>query len=1277
MTATLAADAAVEVRPAAPASAFKPIEADCITALRHRPKLLESRVEHFAATPCGARVADLFRRMSLAKGVGVSGKIPSRRPRTVAAAEVSARARPEHRKPRRDTDPAGVRGGAFPIVGIGMSAGGLEVAIAFLRAMPADSGMGFVFVQHLDPTHESMLADLLARATTMPVSRITDGMRVEPNRVYVIVPAKTLVIEHGLLRLTEPTEPRGQRHPIDAFFSALAMDRTTKAIAVILSGAGSNGTAGLQDIKQFGGMCIAQDPKTAKFDSMPRHAINSGAIDLVLTAEMMPDALRRYVDHSYVESPKPEVIATGPGAELGDVLALLRTRGGHDFGAYKPNTLSRRTHRRMSLAGVEQLDDYMAILDRTPGEVTALTRDLLINVTGFFRDPEAWDALDMEVITPLVEKVEPDQSIRAWVPACSTGEEAYTIAMLLHERGEAAGKRFSVKIFATDPAEHNLGRARKGEFPASMVESLPAGRLARFFDKGDDDYYRIKPKIRETVMFAPQNLLTDPPYSRMDLVSCRNLLIYLEPDAQERVLSLAHFALREGGYLFLGNAETIGQRGHLFSTVSKRWRIYRRAGPARSPTLDVRAWSLRDAPTASSKAAPKIAEIALRSLAERFAPASVLIDPNFHVLHFHGLTEDYLSQPAGAPTLDLLSLTREGLRLPVRGAVRKVIEGARSVTLRSNAKGGAKTDRVLVTASALGDARNASDLILVSFAKDQGAAPVKGLRRTPRAAALQGRAERSAERDFQEELNTTRDELRDTIEQFETTNEELTAANEEVTSINEELQSTNEELESSKEELQSLNEELNTVNSQLERKVAELEDAGDDLRNLLTGSEIATIFLDVRMRIKWFTPAVKSLFDLIDKDVGRPIGNFTQKFTNGGLVEKAQAAIDRLETSEEDILADTGQRYLLRVLPYRTGDNRIAGAVATFIDITDLKATQAQIADARDYAEAIVETIRDPLVVLTADLRVQSANAAFYALLEAGRAKTVGQRIYELGGGKWNIPQLRLLLEEMLPLQHQISDFEVELAAPRSERRWLTLNARRIEGGQNRPDLILLAMEDISARKDSSHHQDILIGELSHRVKNTLTVVQSLATQTLRRSPSLEVFGEAFQGRLQALGRAHDTIIEGNWRGIGLRDLVEQALKPFQSADRIAYRQSVDVELQPQLSLALTMILHELATNAVKYGALSGAVGQVVISWRLEGAGAAARVAFDWTERGGPVVKRPTHRGHGVNFVERSVAYDLNGEGKVEFAAEGVKAVMCFPLPTAGIFTPATVEESD
>ncbi|WP_164985662.1 chemotaxis protein CheB [Bosea sp. Tri-44] len=1142
-------------------------------------------------------------------------------------------------------------GAAFPIVGIGMSAGGLEVATEFLKAMPPDSGMGFVIVQHLEPTRKSLLAELLGRHTDMPVIEVEDGMAVQANHVYVIVPAQTLLIEDGILRLREPAEPRGRRHPIDHFFTALAKDRKTGSIAVVMSGAGSNGSAGIQDIKLSGGMCIAQTPETAKFDSMPRHAIASGAVDYVLTPDEMPAALMRYAQHPYIEGDATEVIAGASESSFGDVLTLIRARSGHDFRQYKRTTLTRRTHRRMGLAGLDSFDDYLLKLRDDPAELQALVRDMMINVTGFFRDPEAWDALDRDVIGPLVQRAAPDQAIRAWVPACSTGEEAYTIAMLLAEHAETAEKGLQLKIFATDLADNNLAAARRGVYPGSMVESLSSDRLDRFFEKTGESY-RIKREIRETVVFAPQNLLVDPPYSKMDLVSCRNLLIYLDADGQNRVLSLAHFALREGGYLFLGNAESVGQRDHLFSIVSKRWRIYQRSGGSKAVDLPI--WPPVQAQE-RERAKPKLADVTVQALADRFGPASVVIDRHYRIQHFHGTTVDYLTQPPGAPTLDLMAMARDGLALAIRRAVKQVLEdneAAKSVATR------AKTGRVEVTASPLGG-RNGDGLILVSFSPAR-----KGPESRP-AASRTKKAKPEQERDYDDELREAREELQAIVEEYETANEELKAANEEATSVNEELQATNEELESSKEELQSLNEELNAVNTELEHKVAELDETGDDLRNLLSGNDIATIFLDTHTRIKWYTPAVSRLFDVIDADIGRPIANLAQKFVDGDLVGKAREAIDKLAMSEETIRADNGRSYSLRVQPYRTGDNRIAGAVASFVDVTELERSQSHIAEARDYAQAIVRTVHDPMIVLDGGLRVQSANPAFYQYFQVDAKETEGRRVYELGDGQWDIPALRKLLGDLLPTAGWIADFGVEHDFPQIGRRWMALNAQRILGYGDRPDFILLAFNDMTERKQAELHREMLIAELSHRVKNSLMVVQSLAAQTLSSSGTVEEFGKAFTGRLQALGRAHDIALKGGFRHVALGRIVGQALEPFRINGRIEIAEGPLVDFEPVVSQSLTLMLHELATNALKYGALSTDAGLVSIGWRIETNGGNPRFELTWTESGGPAVSAPGRVGQGTRFIKGSVRHELRGEAILDFRPEGLLATIAFPLKDA------------
>ncbi|WID98821.1 CheR family methyltransferase [Bosea vestrisii] len=784
-----------------------------------------------------------------------------------------------------------------------------------------------------------------------------------------------------------------------------------------------------------------------------------------------------------------------------------------------------------------------------------------------------------------------------------------------------------------------------------MVERLSSDRLDRFFEKTGESY-RIKREIRETVVFAPQNLLADPPYSKMDLVSCRNLLIYLDADGQNRVLSLAHFALREGGYLFLGNAESVGQRDHLFSIVSKRWRIYQRSGGPKAVDLPI--WPPVQSPE-HERAKPKLADVAVQALADRFGPASVVIDRHYRIQHFHGTTVDYLTQPPGAPTLDLMAMARDGLALAIRRAVKQALENneaAKSVATR------AKTGRVEVTASPLGG-RSGDGLILVSFSPAR-----KGSELRP-AASRTKKGNPDQERDYDDELKEAREELQAIVEEYETANEELKAANEEATSVNEEL----------RRPMRSSNRPKRNCNRSTRSSTRSTPNSSTRWPNstrpvmtfaiFLSGNDIATIFLDTHTRIKWFTPAVNRLFDVIDADIGRPIANLAQKFVNGDLVGKARAAVDKLAMSEETIRADNGRSYSLRVQPYRTGDNRIAGAVASFVDVTELERSQTRIAEARDYAQAIVRTVHNPMIVLDGSLRVQSANPAFYQYFQVDAKETEGHHVYELGNGQWGIPALRKLLEDLLPTQGWIADFLVEHDFPQIGRRWLALNAQRIIGYGDRPGLILLAFNDMTERKQAELHREMLVAELSHRVKNSLMVVQSLAAQTLNSSRTLEEFGKAFTGRIQALGRAHDIALRGGFQRVALGGIVGQALAPFRINGRIEIAEGPLVDFEPVVSQSLTLMLHELATNALKYGALSTGAGMVSVGWRIEANGSNPHLSLTWTESGGPAVSAPGRVGQGTRFIKGSARHELRGEATLDFLPEGLLATIAFPLKDA------------
>ncbi len=783
----------------------------------------------------------------------------------------------------------------------------------------------------------------------------------------------------------------------NSFFRSLAEDQAERAIAIVLSGTGTNGSLGLRFVKAEGGIALAQDPETAAFDGMPRAAIATGVVDLVLPPGQMPEALLSIARHSYVRQPAATLEEPAPEDQLKALLTAVRATTGQDFGSYRKRTLLRRIHRRMGLHRIEGLADYVLRLRGDPREVRALAADLTINVTGFFRDPEAWQALADKVVRPLLRERPAGSTIRVWVPGCSTGEEAYSIAMVFFEQAAAAQRTIDLRVFATDVAAGVFASARGGVYPGSIAQDVSAERLERWFDK-DDDTYCVRRALRETITFAPQNLLQDPPFSRLDLISCRNLLIYLEPEIQKRIVSLFHFALREGGHMFLGPAETIGGEDELFSPVSKKWRIFQRLGPTRHELVDFPIISSGDglgaAPEATAAVEPPLraGQLMDQALLERYAPASALIDTRFRVLYLRGPTENYLRPPAGEPSYDLLAMAREGLQAALRMTVRQAIEQGGEATGNARVRRGDAVQPVRIVVAPLRTGRDTALRLLVGFLDREPASAE---------AATADVDEALSEDQLQSELYTTREDLRFSIEQMEATNEELKASNEEIRSINEELQASNEELETSKEELQSLNEELNTVNNQLQAKVGELEARTDDLNNLLNSTDIATLFLDRSLCIRWFTPSMRSLLELLPTDIGRPVTHFAQRFSNGSLVEEARKVLERLLPADAEVVDDLGRWYIRHIVPYRTAADRIDGVVVTFTEITERKRREREALEAKEFAEAIVGAVRFPLVVLTPELRVRSANAAFYETFEVRPDETEGRPLAQLGNRQW------------------------------------------------------------------------------------------------------------------------------------------------------------------------------------------------------------------------------------------------------------------------------------
>ena len=899
------------------------------------------------------------------------------------------------RSPGRSEEGAGNQSGACPVVGIGASAGGLEAFTRFFEATPPETGMAFVLVQHLDPTHESLTAELLGKHTRMPVRQVAEDISVRANHVYVIPPNKYLSISKGVLRLAPPLERRGIRMPIDFFFRSLAEDQQEWAIGIILSGTGTDGTLGLKEIKTVGGMAIAQDPRTGQHGGMPQSAIANDAVDHVLPVERMPETLLKYAQHPYVAvgrvAPSPETSAD----DLTRTMALVRARLAFDFTGYKKGTLRRRVRRRMGLRHFEHMVDYLRLLRGDLDELKALFKDLLIGVTRFFRDPPAWKFLEAKVLAALLREREPATPLRVWVPGCATGEEAYSLAIVLieHAQGQRSGP---IQVFASDVDEEALDFARAGLYSESIAADVPRGRLARFFVK-EENSYRVSKELRETVIFARQNLIADAPFSRLDLISCRNLLIYLEPEVQQRVLALFHYALVDHGGLFLGSAESIGPMEDLFETVSKKWRIYRRIGPTRHHRLHVPVVAhdeqphLRESAPAPLRANRVITRVQ-QMLLDRYAPASVVINRRHEILFFAGPVDLYLTQPPGPPTDDLTARLREGLLSRVRGMVHKAVtQDQAQVATDARVRSDGAWHRVRVTVEPLGTSAETEGLIMVSFADEEpeSGSPARAVSAAP------SEGEDSLVRQLEEQLRTSREELESTIGEVERSNEELRAANEEVMSVNEEFQSTNEELETSKEELQSLNEELGTVNAQLQTKIDEVERASDDLSNLLTSTNIATVFLDPQLRIRRFTPAATRLFTLIPSDVGRPLADIAQKFADPKLLDDAQAVLQHLAPRQLEVQAEGGRRYFRQVLPYRTQDGRINGVVLTFSDVAAdaLYAARSELEGALTGLQAILDNAADAIITIDEPGTVLSFNRGAERMFGYKAAEVTGKNI--------------------------------------------------------------------------------------------------------------------------------------------------------------------------------------------------------------------------------------------------------------------------------------------
>jgi two-component system, chemotaxis family, CheB/CheR fusion protein len=998
---------------------------------------------------------------------------------------------------KEDLLASGIAG--FPIVGIGASAGGLEAFEQFFRACPPDTGMAFVLVSHLDPSHESLLTEILQRFTAMPVMQVQDKTRVKPNRVYVIPPDREMNILGGALQLSMPNQERGQRMPIDAFLRSLADEQGGRAIGIVLSGTGSDGTLGLRAILGAGGICMVQDPSTAKFDSMPRSAITAGYTTHILPVEEMPAMLKLVASQAAFRLAAPALVSDKAISDLNQVLLQLRASTGHDFSLYKKSTIGRRIERRMANHHIDSTSVYARYLKDNPAEAKALFRELLINVTSFFRDPEAFEVLKNTILPPLLAGKPQGYVFRVWVAGCASGEEAYSIAIVLRElMGEIRARdeqELAIQIYATDLDDEAIALARSGRYPPNIAQDITPERLHRFFIK-DEAGYKVTPSIREMVVFAVQNVAKDPAFTKLDLLSCRNLLIYLEPALQDRLILSFHYALKPDGVLLLSASESITKHPDLFAALDRNWKFFQAKHAAAVPYPgNVEKWALMtnkslpgagaiaiDRPNAAS--AGSIGELSHHALLKIYAPASVTTDVKGNILFVYGDTGKYLRPAPGPVSNNVIDMAREGLQLELRKAILGAVAQAApvlnqhvlvktdddffpigfSVHLLSGQRAGAVTE-------------SGEPLLLLSFweaaetelTKKRTNKPAVGKRLTSdRSRSTDVDRIGMLERELayaRESLQATIEEQHATNEELKSTNEELQSANEELQSSNEELQSSNEELETSKEELQSLSEEAYTVNGELSAKVEQLSGIHNDMKNLLDSVNTGTLFLDHHLMIRRYTPQAVNVYRLIATDVGRPLGDITSNIQGEDLLVELQTVLDTLIPREREVRTVDGAWYLASMKPYRTLDNIIAGAVLTFTNVTEFKLASIKLGEADEararLAEGIVNTVVEPLIVLDGSLKVISANRSFYEHFQVKEKETVGRKIYALGNGQWDIPALRQLLEDILPREQVIERYEVTHAFPLLGSRRMVLNARRIVTTAGNTDLILVAMVEI------------------------------------------------------------------------------------------------------------------------------------------------------------------------------------------------------------------------
>ncbi len=1098
----------------------------------------------------------------------------------------------------------------FPVVGVGASAGGLEALREMLGGFRGSPGMAFVIVQHLDPNHESLMAQLIERYTTMPVRQIEGGETIEIDNVYVIPPGHGLSVESGVLRLTEFTDPRGMRRPIDDFFEALADDLGPRSACVILSGTGADGSRGLRAIKENHGITIAQEPEGARYDGMPLSAVGTGLVDYVRSSREIITCLREFFERA--ESGAQPDTASYVADHIEDLCTALRDQIGHDFTGYKRNTLARRIERRMQVLGIHDLKIYLSRIRTDPEECQALFRDLLINVTRFFRDTDAFASLRQEVIRPLVRSADENVDLRVWIPGCSSGEEAYTIAILLAEEMRDQGRNIPVQVIASDIDDQMLRIAREGIYPIASLADIPEPMRSRY-TIGHGDTFAICAQVREMVRFTLHSVIKDPPFSRVDLISCRNLLIYFDDRLQQSVLPLFHYSLRPEGYLFLGPSETIGQHEDLFEAIDRKNRIFRRDSsftsyPLELPSMVQRNQSRAQRPARRHRDAGGAESEALRKLTSNYSPASLLVDREAMIIETWGPVGRYFDFTAERDRrLHATSLAKPGLREVIGVLVRQAAEGnqrhtARDVQVRTDF--GSQSVQVIVD-----PVRDGTYLAVIRETgpfRPQDDGDMVELSQTDDQVHL-----------LEDELRLTRHRLRSTVEELETANEELKSSNEEMMSMNEELQSTNEE--------------LTTVNDELKNKIDQVLVAKSDLENFFDSTQLAVVVVDAAMLIRSFTDAACDLFPFQPGDRGRRLADVATMLDSTEYLELARMVARNGQVIEARARVPSQDRdYALRILPYRRPDNSIDGATLVFTDITGPLALERQLAEQRERLELAIRVARigvweyDPT---TGETHLDDVEKRLMEVDDdtAGDMERILQQVHPEDRDAVN-SSLRRAMDGTYDY-----DQTFRIVTREGRDRWLHGLARRVRIGEEYR--FIGVTYDISKEREALAERDLLLREMNHRIKNLFAVVGAMVSISERDASDVAGFATELKHRIASMGRAHAlTQSRRVDEPVSMKELLEVVLAPARGKQEIAITGG-EVLIPVSKLTPLALIFHEWATNSTKYGVLAENAGELAIAITTEG----SDVVIDWRETTDQKREVKTDKGFGTRLVEASI----------------------------------------